>query len=163
MAKLILLIGLPGSGKSTLARRLQLEHPDRKLVSTDAIRAQFFGDEAIQGPWLKVWAEVQRQLQEFAAVAPTMGEVVYDATNAACKQRREVLTIAREAGFTYITGIWLHTPLEICLERNRSRSRQVPKEVILHMHRQLTDVPPSITEDLDEIRILQSPERNSMG
>ena len=63
MTKLILLIGLPGSGKSTLAKQLLTECPQMQLISTDAIRGQLFGSEAIQGPWLLIWRELERQLQ----------------------------------------------------------------------------------------------------
>ena len=63
MTKLILLIGLPGSGKSTLAKQLFTECPQMQLISTDAIRGQLFGSEAIQGPWLLIWRELERQLQ----------------------------------------------------------------------------------------------------
>ena len=64
MTKLILLIGLPGSGKSTLAKQLLAECPQMQLISTDAIRGQLFGSEAIQGPWPLIWRELERQLQQ---------------------------------------------------------------------------------------------------
>jgi predicted kinase len=56
MTKLILLIGLPGSGKSTLAKQLLAECPQMALISTDAIRGQLFGSQAVQGPWLLIGA-----------------------------------------------------------------------------------------------------------
>ena len=49
-SQLILLIGLPGSGKSSLAEQLVAQSPGSAIISTDAIRAQLFGDEGIQGP-----------------------------------------------------------------------------------------------------------------
>ena len=64
MTKLILLIGLPGSGKSTLAKQLLRECPQIELISTDTIRGQLFGSEAIQGPWPLIWREMERQLQQ---------------------------------------------------------------------------------------------------
>lgn len=148
MTKLILLIGLPGSGKTYLAQYLIADCPQRHLISTDAIRAKLFGDESIQGPWLLVWREVQRQLQQARIHAPS---AIYDATNAARKQRREAIGLAREAGFTHITGLWLDTPLKQCLQRNRQRGRQVPEEVILRMHRQMSDAPPALQDGLDQL------------
>jgi len=38
--------------RQPLAQQLLAEDPRRQLISTDAIRSQLFGDEAIQGPWL---------------------------------------------------------------------------------------------------------------
>lgn len=150
MARLILLIGLPGSGKSTLATQLLAEQ-QRQLISTDAIRSQLFGDEAIQGQWLLVWHEVQRQFQQ-AVVQISRGaaqEAIYDATNAQRRQRREVIALARATGFTQIIGLWLDMPIWLCLARNQRRTRSVPEDVILRMYRQLQGAPPSVQEGLD--------------
>jgi predicted kinase len=144
----LLLIGLPGSGKSTLAKQLLLECPQRQLISSDAIRGQLFGDEAIQGVWMRVWREIQRQLQQ---AITTHSTAIYDATNAQRRNRREVIHTARELGFTHITGMWLDTPIWLCLARNKKRLNPVPEEVIFRMHRQLRDAPPSLEEGLDEL------------
>jgi predicted kinase len=149
---LILLIGLPGSGKSTVAARL-LQKAPRRLISTDAIRRQFFGDEGIQGPWLKIWHEVEKQFQQTVQQieAGTVREAIYDATNVARKQRREAIALARSSGFTYITGLWLNTPFWICLERNQQRDRHVSEPVVLDMYRSLMGAPPSLEEGLDKL------------
>ncbi len=147
-SSLLLLIGLPGSGKSTLAKQLVAECPQLQLISTDAIRGQLFGCEAIQGSWLLIWREVERQFQQ----AISTGSVaIFDATNAQRRHRREVITLARDFGFTQITGIWVNIPVWLCLARNKKRSRQVPEEIILRMHRQLRDAPPSLEEGLDNL------------
>jgi len=151
MSQLILLIGLPGSGKSTLAR--QLTESGHLLISTDAIRAQLFGSEAIQGSWLRVWAEVQRQFQQ-AVEQIAQGKArsaIFDATNAVRRHRRQVIRSARVVGFTRITGLWLDTDLEICLERNRNRDRQVPEDIILRMHRCLMGARPSVQEGMHDL------------
>ena len=153
MTKLILLIGLPGSGKSTVARQLIAECHRRRLISTDAIRAQLFGDAAIQGPWLLIQRELRRQLRQ-AVWQISQGELtqaIYDATNAARRQRREAIELCRDIGFTQITGLWLDIPVWLCLARNRRRDRQVPDEVIFKMHRQLRDAPPSLADGLDHL------------
>jgi predicted kinase len=153
MTKLILLIGLPGSGKSTLAKQLLIECPQIQLISTDAIRGQLFGSETIQGPWLLIWRELERQLQQ--AITTDQG-VILDATNAQRKNRREVITLARNCGFTQITGVWLRTPVWLCLTRNQKRIRQVPEDIILRMYRQLRDAPPSLEEGIDELIFFSS-------
>jgi len=154
---LIFLIGLPGSGKSTLAMALLQQCPQRRLVSTDAIRAALFGDAAVQGPWLKVWQAVEQQFTETVAQIQ-QGEVregVFDATNVVRRQRRLAIALARRCGFTQITGLWMDTPLELCLARNQGRDRRVPEEIIQSMHRCLWGAPPSLADDLDELLILQ--------
>ena len=148
MTKLILLIGLPGSRKSTLAKQLLTECPQMRLISTDVIRGQLFGLEAIQGPWLLIWREMERQLQQ--AITANQG-VILDATHAQRKNRREVITLARDCGFSYIMGVWVKTPVWLCLARNQKRLRQVPEDIILRMHRQIRDAPPSLEEGIDEL------------
>ncbi|MEA5564074.1 AAA family ATPase [Anabaena sp. UHCC 0399] len=145
---LILLIGLPGSGKSTLAKQLIAECPLMQLISTDAIRGQLFGSEAIQGSWMLIWREIERQLQQAISTDKT---VIFDATNAQRRHRREIITLTRGIGFTHITGVWVKTPVWLCLARNQKRDRTVPEEIILRMHRQLRDAPPSREEGLDEL------------
>ncbi|NES67243.1 MAG: AAA family ATPase, partial [Okeania sp. SIO2D1] len=95
--RLIILIGLPASGKSTLARKIVTRYPQCQLISTDAIRAQLFGDEAIQGPWLQVWQQVQ---QKFYQAVRQTSLAIYDATNVQRRQRRQVIDLAKESGFT---------------------------------------------------------------
>lgn len=150
MASLILMIGIPGSGKSTWAARLQ-QQSGCLLISTDRIRANLFGDEAIQGSWLLIGREVQRQFQQAVKQieAGQAAFAVYDATNTRRRYRRQALAIARSSGFTHITGLWLNPPLAICLERNRQRLRQVPEDVVQRMYRQLWSCPPRLREGLD--------------
>jgi predicted kinase len=147
------MIGLPGSGKSFLAQQLLRLYPHYHLISTDAIRAQLFGDESIQGPWLGIQAQIQRQLQQ--AVTQGVG-AIYDATNAQRHHRRDLIQLARESGFNPILGIWIQTTLQQCLQRNQQRFRQVPPEIILKMHRQLCDAPPSLRDGLDSLLISQT-------
>lgn len=149
---LIILIGLPGSGKSTLAYQLMAAWPTYRLVSTDAIRGQLFGDPAIQGDWRLVWNQVRLQFESaLLDNAPT----IYDATNVKRANRHEVIALGRELGFASITGIWIRTRLEECLIRNRSRDRQVPEEVILTMYRQLWGAAPSLSEGMDRLIFYQ--------
>lgn len=148
MTKLILLIGLPGSGKSYLVKQIISQFPEIHLVSTDNIRAKLFGDETIQGPWLQIWAEIQHQFQQAVTQQQTL---LYDATNAARKQRREIIQLAKDTGITHITALWLDTPLQLCLERNQQRQRNVPEEIILQMAVRLNDCPPSLEDGLDRI------------
>lgn len=123
------------------------------IVSTDAIRAQLFGDAAIQGSWLKVWLEVRHQFQAAVdrIVAREIEFAIYDATNAVRKQRREAIALARKTGFTQVTGLWVDTPLFLCFDRNQRRDRQVPESVIVRMSRCLYGAPPTIEEGLDAV------------
>ena len=158
MTKLQLLIGLPGSGKSTLAKQLVSECPQMLLISTDAIRGQLFGSEATQGHWGLIWREIAGHFQQAVAAEQT---TIFDATNAQRSQRREIIALAREVGFTHITGLWVRTHVWLCLARNQHRQRQVPPEIILWMHRQLRDAPPSLEEGIDHL--ICFPEKREYG
>ncbi|MEX0269970.1 AAA family ATPase [Leptolyngbyaceae cyanobacterium UHCC 1019] len=151
MIRLFFLMGLPGSGKSTLANALLDECLDRSLISTDRIRLDLYGNEAIQGDWLQIWQEVGRRFCE-AASQIQQGEksaAIYDATNTVRQQRRDMIALARKSGFTHVSGIWLNTPLWLCLQQNQQRDRQVPADVIQHMSHRLRDAPPSRLEGFD--------------
>ena len=47
--KLILLVGIPGSGKTTYAEKYIKKHSDTLHLSSDMIREELWGNEAIQG------------------------------------------------------------------------------------------------------------------
>jgi predicted kinase len=151
MPPLILLIGLPGSGKSTIARTLLQQDLSCRLISTDAIRAQLFGNESIQGSWLKIEQAIIQQFQQTVQqiLSQQLAAGIYDATNAVRRQRREALMLARTCGFTQIVGVWVKTPLWLCLHRNQHRDRQVPEAVILQMHRRLMGAIPTVEEGFD--------------
>ena len=150
---LIILIGLPGSGKSTLAQHLCQTDPGRSLISTDQIRGQLFGDEAEQGPWRLIERELHRQFREVREAIATgqATEAIFDATNAVRRNRRQILQLARQKGFTHLTGLWLDVPLPICLYRNANRDRQVPETVIQSMYRCLEGAPPGLSEGFDQL------------
>ena len=148
MAQLLMLIGLPGSGKSTLAVQLA-NREGWQIVSTDRIREQLFGNEAIQGSWFQIWAEVEQQLRAIAQIPD--GKALYDATNTRRRDRRQFISLARSWGFDPIEAYWLDVPLAVCLERNQRRDRQVPVPIICKMYRQLRGGSPSLKEGLDRL------------
>jgi predicted kinase len=150
---LIFLIGLPGSGKSTWAKALIEQAPAYRWISTDCLRQQLYGDEAVQGDWLAVWQAVQAAWRD-SAIAIRQGQqqgAIYDATNVRRRDRAVALAAARQLGFTYIAGCWFDLPLALCLARNQQRSRQVPTAVIHRMHRQLLGAEPALGEGFDQL------------
>lgn len=161
-APLILTVGVPGSGKSTWAQNLvdqqAAQEKHYQIISTDRIRAQLYGDEAIQGEWLEIRSVLMTQLKAArqSITSGNLDTVIYDATNAARRQRREFIRMARTCGYAPLIVAWMDVPLAVCLQRNAGRSRQVPPHIIEKMHRQLMGAPPTEAEDIDRIIKIKS-------
>jgi predicted kinase len=106
------------------------------VLSTDAIRAEVFGDAAVQGPWIDIQQRLQQRLIEaIAAGIP----VIIDATHARRPWRLALTQALPLPSPVEWIGWWLYTPLPTCLEWNRQRERQVPEAVIQEMAAALAD------------------------
>lgn len=140
MKTMYVMIGLPGCGKSTWAN----QWCGVKVVSSDAIREELFGDASIQGNPAKVFEEVYKRLRE----AMTEGEdVIFDATNID-KKRKQAIQLCNEMNYSCV-AIYFEVSPEICIKRQESRDRKVPSEVIQRMAKKL--VKPSQEEGWTEI------------
>lgn len=134
---------MPGCGKSTLAAKIVASHPAYKIVSSDRIRAELYGDAIIQGTWQEVETQVLQQIhQHLTAGYP----VIYDATN--CQRAWRLDLLAKLAHYKNIfwIALYVQTPLEQCQLRNRQRQRQVPESVITNMAQCLELSPPTTSE-----------------
>ena len=130
MAKFTILVGLPSSGKSTLAKKLA-ERDGAMIISSDAIRAELYGDESIQSDPAKVF----RIMKERAVRALNEGnDVVYDATNINAKKRAALLKELRgQAPNLWAECVIVLCPYGVCLARNRARNRVIPEDAIKRM------------------------------
>lgn len=130
-----LLIGPPASGKSTLAAVLA-ELTGAIVLSTDAIRAELFGDAAVQGPWIEIEALFHQRLKD----ALVSGQpVILDGTHSQRPWRLAILQGLELPAPVQWIGWWLTTPLEQCLTWNRQRDRKVDEGVIRRQFAQLLD------------------------
>ena len=135
------MIGPPASGKTTTALALAplLRGPDGQqavVLSTDGIRAEIFGDAAVQGPWSAIEERLHERL--IGAVAAGM-PVIVDATHAERAWRLAITQhVALPMPVEWI-GWWLFTPLGTCLRWNAKREPQVPAPVIRRMAASLAD------------------------
>ena len=121
-----LFIGPPASGKTTIAALLA-PMLNADIFSTDRIREELYGDPMTQGHWHEVEEQLHAGIQSSVASGRS---VLIDATHAqrpwrlALTQRLEL-----DRPVEWI-GWWMRTPLEVCLEWNKRRARQVPELVV---------------------------------
>ena len=125
-----LLIGPPASGKTTLAEVLA-EVVGGEVLSTDAIRAELYGDASIQGAWSDV--ETTYHARICKAVAEGI-PIILDATHGQRPWRLAITQALHLPAPVQWIGWWLTTELEQCLAWNQARERQVDATVIERIH-----------------------------
>jgi predicted kinase len=136
-----LLIGQPASGKTTLAKALaplltSPGEPPALVLSTDVIRAEVFGDAAVQGPWVDIQQRLHQRIQEAVAAGTP---VIVDATHARRPWRLAITQALPLPAPVEWIGWWLYTGLPTSLDWNTRRERAVPVPVIQEMAAALAD------------------------
>lgn len=145
MTKFTMLIGLPGSGKTEVA--IKLVNDNTIILSSDAIRKEFYGDESVQDNPSQIFEEMQRR-----TIAALKGgkNVVYDATNISRKKRKHLLSSLNIPCKKIACVVWAR--YETCVARDSSRNRNVGESVIKRML--LNFQPPYYDEGWDEIEFM---------
>ena len=143
---LIVMVGLPGSGKSFISKQLAEVNDDISIVSSDAIREEFYGDANDQSHNDKVFRIVNKRLKE-GLVAEK--KVILDATNISKKRRKALL---RDLKYPKSMAIVMAVPEYICKKRDEERDRHVGSDVINKMIKNWC--PPHYSEGFDFISIV---------
>ena len=145
------LIGLPASGKSTFAQQLNKQIPNSVVISTDAIRARLFGDEMTQGDW----NQVENMVIEHVRLAINYEQIViYDATNVQKAWRSSFLDKVSDLNSEWVAW-WMKTPVNVCKNWNKYRSRKVPNHIINTYYEYLLESPPIVDEGFLAVREIE--------
>ena len=144
------LIGIPGSGKSTFAQYFLELLPETLYICPDRIRQQLYGNALVQGDWSDIQLEISKQ---FAIAQVTQQSVLYDATNIIPDWRRDILKRYQPTSGQWVGWVF-KTPLDVCLQRNRDRQRQVPEAIIRHYEQSFKAQPPQLVEGFSELVII---------
>ena len=141
------LVGCPACGKSTFAKNFD---NDTVVVSSDAIREELYGDEAIQGNGKEVFS----LYYDRAIAAIEKGyNVILDATNVTRKARKNIFsTLGKSNVDCKFVAICFERELDVLLKQNAGRERKVPKEVIERMYHNY--VRPAEQEGFDKIVLM---------
>jgi predicted kinase len=127
---LFVMIGISGSGKSTIAQKLlqSLISNDNGtvLISSDNIREELCGDASDQSKNSQVFELAHKRIEE--SLSRNIN-VIWDATNLAPEDRKEVIRIGRNHN-AQLVAIQVVTPISIAIDRNNNRDRRVPVRVI---------------------------------
>lgn len=140
----VLAIGLPGCGKSTWFARQGIVP-----LSTDLIRKLLLDDETDQSQQAHVFGALYGLLRRRLVIGRKLTYI--DATNLHSTERRSFFRIAQEHGYA-VDAIFFDIPVEVCMARNRARSRVVPPEVMEAFARKLQ--PPTYAEGFHEILVV---------
>lgn len=144
---IIMMVGLSGSGKSTLANRAALEF-DAHIISSDAIRAEVFGDENDQLHNKEVFDILHERVHESLKHG---NSVIYDATNLNAKRRIAFLNQLKQYKELQKICCVVATPYEVCVKNDSKRNRKVGKAVILKQMKQFQM--PFLNEGWDRINV----------
>ena len=129
MPKLYLMVGLPCSGKTTYCQKYL---SDCEIVSTDAIRAELWGNTNGQHNNAEVFNIAFNQVAEKLAHG---FNVAFDATNLRAQNRKKLTALVPTD--TQITIVFLSTPVTECLRRNNQRPNHIAEDIIVRMSQQI--------------------------
>lgn len=121
-----MMVGIPGSGKSTLAEWWLATRQVDVIVSSDAIRAELTGDAGDMSRNADVWPTFYARIED----ALNRGlRVVADATHLTNTTWQPIIEIADKFDITPQAHV-MRTPHRQSMERNSSRERVVPADVM---------------------------------
>lgn len=153
MNKYILLIGPSGSGKSTVAKELAAKY-DAIIVNRDGIRSMLFGltddDHSFYYMQNNLYAreKLVTKIQNNAIyMALEQGyTVIVDNTNL----KETYINKLEEIGEIFDIKpslIFVDAPLEVCIDRDKSRARVVGEEIIRKQYQQYLDLKERLTSE----------------
>lgn len=141
----VLAIGLPGSGKSSWFKRHSIIP-----LSSDLVRGLLFDDPTEQRFQDLVFSTLRAMLRARMIAGRPWNYI--DATNLSPKERHSWIKMAKDFGYE-AHAVFFDVPTDVCMERNRMRSRNVPDDIMVRMAQKLR--PPKFEEGFSKVTIVR--------
>lgn len=127
--KLFIFRGVPGAGKSTLALEYRRQY-NAFIVSFDSIRSMFAGREDYHEIYTNYTNMIVADIADYSTHALVQQEknIIIDNTNIHERDINRWRKMVTPAYQIFVVSVI--APLEDCLERNTTRVRKVPENVI---------------------------------
>jgi predicted kinase len=141
----VLAIGLPGSGKSSWFKRHNITP-----LSSDTVRSLLFDDPTEQRFQDLVFSNLRSMLKARLIARRPLNYL--DATNLTPPERQGWIKLAQDYGYE-VHAVFFDVPVEVCLERNQRRERNVPEDVMRRMAAKLR--PPTFEEGFAKVTVVR--------
>jgi predicted kinase len=134
-------------GKSTYAAKLAQTEKNTVITCPDQIRGQLTGSESDMSRDGFIWGKLIPEQLKLNYLDGN--STCFDATNVSIKRRAEVMKLGKVAGYTEFECHFIKPNLNLALERNKTRERKLPEEVIERFVKTFVD--PSLSEGFAKI------------
>lgn len=123
MNNFYMVVGPSGVGKSTLLQNLKRNEIIDRIVSSDSIREELFGDASYQGDNNKVFNEVHNRIYQ---TLKNEENVAYDATNLSSRRRKNFLKTLERFNVKKICIVLVAKP-ELLIKRQIERAQSTER------------------------------------
>ena len=119
-------------------------------LSSDLIRALLFDDPTEQRFQDLVFSNLRSMLKARLIARRPLNYL--DATNLTPHERQGWIKLAQDYGYE-VHAVFFDVPVEVCLERNQRRERNVPEDVMRRMAAKLR--PPTFEEGFAKVTVVR--------
>lgn len=123
------LFGLPCSGKTTFYESAKESFGPHEYINADLIKFEYPDYDESKGSMYATEA-IMEAAKRIGDCIQSNSSFVMDAGGINTNYSNNLMELASKNGY-HVHVIFIDTPYDICIERNRHRTRQVPEQLIL--------------------------------
>jgi predicted kinase len=125
MKKAVLFIGLPGSGKTTIVNKVYGKY---NIVSADIIKSTHPNYDQKHPELLHQWSVKEAEVK-MIDLSDKGVNICMDSGGVNNSYSLRIMSMLKDKGYN-LTLVYVDTPLNVCIERNKKRERNIPEYVI---------------------------------